>query len=426
MRDYIKEAAELLKSGKPVVVYGASGEGAVTVSRLIKQLGVAPTCVCDSDPKKWHTRFLGIDVLPLDEVPTDTYIYISSREYLFQIIGQLTEERGVSSERILNYEPVTRRKSCIFLECKFKTMFNEFYFCNSDWGKRKSPFVAFDGDCESTLRKWVALRDQLIGNIADGVPTSCDGCSWLRDDWFPTERRIRMINWSTGGICNFNCSYCWARTLYRDRDGLKMKQEIYAKPLHEAAERFGLLASAVTTEYGAGELALNPERGDFMKILKSGWGYCSANTASNCSVYYEELAEACRDGKAYIITSVDSGTRETFKKIKGVDSFGKVRDNIKRYNDFAGYSTVQMKYIFLPGVNDNKADIEGFIELCQYTGTTTLVLAHDNALPRDPIGGGNVVESASYMLELAAKNGIMPIIFSDKIRAALAQIKKEN
>jgi adenine C2-methylase RlmN of 23S rRNA A2503 and tRNA A37 len=56
-----------------------------------------------------------------------------------------------------------------------------------------------------------------------------------------------------------------------------------------------------------------------------------------------------------------AGTRKKKKKIKGVDAFGKVCENLRRYS---ANGFVHLKYIILPGVNDSEADINGFIELC--------------------------------------------------------------
>ena len=59
--------------------------------------------------------------------------------------------------------------------------------------------------------------------------------------------------------------------------------------------------------------------------------------------------------------SIDAGTRETFHKIKGVDGFERVCENLQEYHK-AG--CVTLKYIFLPGINDKKEDIDGFVDLC--------------------------------------------------------------
>ena len=64
-----------------------------------------------------------------------------------------------------------------------------------------------------------------------------------------------------------------------------------------------------------------------------------------------------------ILVSTDSGTRETYKKIKLVDKHNNVWNNIKKYakhqqNDLL----VKTKYIIIPRVNDNEKEIREFID----------------------------------------------------------------
>ena len=74
-----------------------------------------------------------------------------------------------------------------------------------------------------------------------------------------------------------------------------------------------------------------------------------------------------RDGRVILLlTSLDAGTRETFKAIKRVDRFDRVVENLKKYP--TDKTRLMLKYIFLEGVNDNEADIDGYYEIVKDTG----------------------------------------------------------
>ena len=84
---------------------------------------------------------------------------------------------------------------------------------------------------------------------------------------------------------------------------------------------------------------------------------------TNASKFDDYLADCISGGRCIICVSVDAGTHETYAKVKGIDCFEKVRDNLKKYSNI-DRGVVALKYIFLPNVNDNEDDIMGFIELC--------------------------------------------------------------
>ena len=75
-------------------------------------------------------------------------------------------------------------------------------------------------------------------------------------------------------------------------------------------------------------------------------------------------------------TSLDAGTRETFKKIKQVDSFERVLENLRKYP--LKNTNFLLKYIFLEGVNDNEADIDGFYEIAKDIGGIIMLCANLN------------------------------------------------
>lgn len=85
--------------------------------------------------------------------------------------------------------------------------------------------------------------------------------------------------------------------------------------------------------------------------------------SSNWSIYNQNFADFSRDFGARLHISLDSGTPETFLKIKGVDCFDKVVDNLVRFSENGGRTI--MKFLIIEGINDNKEDIIGFLTIAK-------------------------------------------------------------
>jgi hypothetical protein len=104
------------------------------------------------------------------------------------------------------------------------------------------------------------------------------------------------------------------------------------------------------------------------------------------------LVDALRQGRCDFVTSVDSGTPETFYRMKymrdcpvmiqGRPAFDAVWANIAEYTE-ASSETVIVKYIFtLQNIAD--VDLSGFIELCLAHGVTRIMLLTEVC---DALGG---------------------------------------
>jgi pyruvate-formate lyase-activating enzyme len=379
MTDYIKTIADILITGKKLVaLYGAGADAIFMILRLQSQYSVIPTCVCDSDSSKYHKKLQNVEILSLDEALAcypDLCLFISSRTYKHEIIGNLLEGGKISKDRILNYEPVERRLSCRYLDNDIVVLNHCLNFCCSDFGKNRSPSVEFNGDYELAASDFAALRDRLIDDISRGNPTQCDGCTSIRTGYYSAERKIRLFNYGEIGVCNFNCAYCTSLAKHK----MKIDEnEVDCRKMLNAFERLGLTAEDCRVDIAPGEITVHPKRSEIYDAAEDRTDII----LTNASVYDERLAGILKHrGRFYI--SVDAGTRETFAKIKGADLFDRVRSNLKRYAEAAGFAPYEIKYIFMPGVNDNEADVDGFAEFCRDIGTHHILISYDFYAP-DP------------------------------------------
>jgi MoaA/NifB/PqqE/SkfB family radical SAM enzyme len=143
----------------------------------------------------------------------------------------------------------------------------------------------------------------------------CSGCPEIKEDWYPEDCRISLINYSEAGVCNFNCCYCTSPAKF-SKD---VSTEINAQKIVEAFRLSGLLSEDFKMVIGSGEICLHPNRSEIYDLIRER----QATVCSNASVCDSRLAELLELGNIELNCSVDAGTRNTFRKVKGYDLFDK-------------------------------------------------------------------------------------------------------
>jgi len=374
MTDYIAKIAELLKSGETVIFYTVGGDTFLNIRELKARFGLLPTGVCDKDPKKQGRTWKGLEGLIVqspDEVMQSlpkTYWFIPSVNYRYQIIGYLTQERGIAPSRIVNYEPVRKFRSCQHLNQSITyDRTGKLSFCCRKTCPSVAPEERLNG---AAFRK---LRDDLLKLVEeDRVPAEslCAGCNFIKEDYYPVEPKGLFISYNRNNVCNYHCCYCTvshAPEIGKD-EGCHTVNEVVT-----ALRQENVLAEDYSLSFAtSGEPTLYPGRkevyqtfdGDLICILTNGF------------LYDPDLFALLNQKKAYILDSIDAGTSETYRRIKGVDGFERVRQNLKKYAQ-AAVGLVMLKYIFVPGVNDTPEDVDGFIDLCEETGAILAIAAVD-------------------------------------------------
>ena len=85
-------------------------------------------------------------------------------------------------------------------------------------------------------------------------------------------------------------------------------------------------------------------------------------------------------GQLSVVISIDSSSRETYKKIKQVDAFNTVCKNLKKYSKAQKNSfNVISKYIIIPEVNDNKEEIDNWLKFNKENNIEIIVIDIENS-----------------------------------------------
>jgi sulfatase maturation enzyme AslB (radical SAM superfamily) len=411
---------------KSAVLYGA-GNSVVSALADVRAKGYCPVCFADIDIKKQGLNYHGLPVMNLFDIENykETHIYISvSVPLKYEIQDYLTNECGIRSEQIINYEAVSYYKSCYYIESAMIISRGEIYTCcyQGDFRPQVLPKVAMRGDIDTSVDDYVDFRDKLIKTHKDGSDSPCNKCAELKYGYWNDEKKVISLAYFAFYPCNLRCSYCDIhKTIGHDLEREIAFVKDFRYDLYiECLEHKQLISKNAHIEFSAGEIALNPNKVRiFDKIMRY-----PAILFSNCTTFDEQICEIVSKPDSTLITSLDCGTRETYLEIKGADKFDDVVENIRRYKE---RGNVQLKYIIILE-NTDQSDIDGFIRVCAYCGISTVRIScninydHNN-LPR------LIVDFAVNLGQRLTENNIEPIIlphFGDANTRYIEESVKRN
>lgn len=344
-----------------VIFYGAGSYLARNLQRLTKE-GYIPVCVCDADTTKQYKPFNGraeLLVLPLEEalkLYPESKIYVTvDHRAMGEVLHHLIADIGLPIERIINYAPIEYRLGCHDLETTIKFR-SKRIFVRCYW---RRPGIDRSHDMAEDLRKFGEFRKTLITNINAGKETPCMGCENLRLGWYLKERALTDVQLSESdeySFCNLNCCYCFNKARNKKFDSNKLPD---SDEQLEALEYISKNRNyqQLELQFSTGEITVHPHRARLLELF---WQYQTL-LFTNAVVFNQQICDLMQAGKLSIVVSMDCGTRESFAKIKSVDCYDQVCANLVQYAATGG--CIILKYIMLPGINDNERDCEGFIEL---------------------------------------------------------------
>ncbi len=373
MKKHMEQIAAFLKKQEPVIIYTV-GSGTFECIRELKQVyGVLPTAVCDGDIKKQGHSYRGLEGLTvispeaaLREYPKGKF-YIASLDCKYQIIGFLAETCGVAPERIINYEPVRKIRSCSFLQKALIYDRGRMQFC---W---RNPCPGVPEQEKLDTKALYELRNQLLDEIQNNKVTcyeACNNCPQIWEEYYPETPCSWSVNYFCQSRCNYKCAYC---TL-AEADALEenVGRHLLGMVIQSCKEN-GLLAEDYSVILStAGEPTLHPKRKEFYEAFDG--AELVVNT--NGSIFDVDLFETLQNKRTLIVCSIDAGTPETYEKIKGAPFYEKVKKNIEKYTE-ALMGIVALKYLVVPGVNDKLEDIEGFVRFVEETGAIFVIISVD-------------------------------------------------
>lgn len=254
--------------------------------------------------------------------------------------------------------------------------------------QRLNKFSEYEIDFERIAK----IREKLIERFKTGTPPKCcKNCYMLREDTEgeiekPLTKEIDRLYIGHWLHCNCGCIYCVNanHTKLRYSSEVKPSEFYRAKPFIEILCKEGYIGKKTEIHYLGGESTVLDEFEDICYLLNR---YTESKVVFLTSGirYSEAIYETLKSNeRAIVCVSLDSGSREMYRKIKRIDAYEEVIENIKRYAlaNEKNKDAVSLKYILVNGLNDRQDEIEKFIEIAKEIGLSnvTFSLNHKNAI----------------------------------------------
>lgn len=223
------------------------------------------------------------------------------------------------------------------------------------------------------------IRQNIINNIRnkkDYIPEGCIGC--CEKDNHITDSKpkdfaniINRIYFHNHMSCNAKCIYCTYENNGRGYgyDAIKYVQELIDK---------NILSKDALIYMSGGEITISNEFEDLLELLLT-YLNSSVEILTSGIKYCKSIENAFIQNKCRLVISLDSGSKEIYEKIKQVDCFDKVVNNLENYIKASAHAktNITLKYIIVDNINDNKDEIEKFLQLVKHLGIENVRLDFD-------------------------------------------------
>lgn len=236
-----------------------------------------------------------------------------------------------------------------------------------------SPFV-MDLD-ENNLVDWDKLfaLKRVLRNLKKTEEKSCKGCRALEDDFnFDNdESYISFINFNHWNRCNSKCIYC--SSIYNGGDRYFNVLPLI-KSLIEYKDGKYIRGTGEFTFQG-GEPTLLPEFEELLDLLMVYIDKHKMRIHSSGIKYSKSIEKGLKENLLQIIVSPDSAIKETYEKIKRVEAYELVWENLRKYATVQKTpDNVRVKFIIIPGVNDTIEEADAFLDKIQEINVHYIVL----------------------------------------------------
>ncbi len=208
-----------------------------------------------------------------------------------------------------------------------------------------------------------AKRREMRDLLKEGkIHPKCEGCyyltnqNWDQNDYFD---EVLIGHWTH---CNCRCTYCYTEA---DKTFFNSRQSYNVLPIiKDMIAKKALSKNAIIT-FGGGEPTILQEFEELVHLLLD-YKVKNIRIHSSGIKYSPAIAKGLKQGKITLITSLDSGSKEVYEKIKQVPCYDRVWENLKKYSANGGL--IRTKYVIIPGVNDDIEEIQSWLMKTYQTG----------------------------------------------------------
>ncbi len=251
------------------------------------------------------------------------------------------------------------------------------------------------------------LKEKFIEDNRNGIiDPRCEGCfNLVHRGWDDDEKYINYLHFNHWTHCNSDCIYCYTKW---DKKAFNTRKHYKVMPMLKELFKKKMFRSGGEVTFAGGEPTILNEFDDIIKILlKNGADRITVHTSG--IKFSKAIEKGIKEGVVNVCLSADSGSRDTYLAVKRVDKFAKFWENVEKYAQAQSDDNkllVETKYVIIPGVNDNKEEIEKWFSLNLAYGIKSIVVDIENDYCRDLRKEGakepnHLVDLCNYIVERA-------------------------
>ena len=400
MRDVKRELADRIKKGEQVALYCYGILADYLLAYLDKFYRVHPTVIIDNDVRKRGMADFEVSVMSYAEAKErygNLKYFICSDDFKYTIIGDLLE-KGERPEDIINYVPVEKRKSCLYFYNRLLLLQGkkdewETHFishCNADSFKSTGLTTSVERGTNG-YGNAAAIIDAVFDDFEHGRISACSQCVMNREQYM--VRRNYKKHYKSLAFYQQSCEDCVSHCVYCCVGGnTKSAGSAELNSLESFSGFVGTILSAkqmdddFTCAIDVSERDQDKKVGNAIRCLEEQKLCPMVYKVNSCHLNYSvPLERLMRQGMVYSVWSLDAGTAETYRKVKQINAFERVLENVRRYikEDVFGGRFIVPKYLIVKGTNDNEEEFGAYLEIVRSLGLKTVSLAFDYRLKAD-------------------------------------------
>lgn len=263
-------------------------------------------------------------------------------------------------------------------------------------------------------------REKIFNEIQNEENEDCKGCPFIKK----TKNKpnitssISHLSIEHHSVCNLRCTYC-SETYW---GGKRSKYNV--TEFISYLSKNGSLDDCKQVVWGGGEPTLDKS---FEQILEE------IHLHANPSTYHRVFTNSVRlsdpvikflkKGLIKITTSIDAGTPEKFKEVRGRPKFFNVFENLQKYAS-VDPSKITIKYIFTEE-NKNESEIESFISNCLKYGLNQCNFQISVNYKKEKFDF-EFLKSIAFLFAKLNRNNIKKVFLDDHIMLRFSSLNKEE
>lgn len=218
------------------------------------------------------------------------------------------------------------------------------------------------------LKEYLKQIDRIM-TLNQTAKAVCADCDFFKKQLVPSielDGNIKTFSFNHFTKCNANCIYCFCSNKEQD-------SAYKTLPIIKRFIEYGLIKSDCLFNWAGGEPLVCDEFNECFTYLYDNKFKQRVNSSG--IEFSEAVLKGLKTNLVDLVISPDSGTSETYLKVKRVDCFDKVWNNIKKYAQYP--DNLYVKYVLF-SMNSNPEDITKFVEKCVESGVRHIAITVEN------------------------------------------------